>query len=377
MTLHFPGPEFERRAPGAVGLDPDRLREAVDYAKVNDTSAEQVRFELVDRERYDDSEGEHGDIIGPMPERRGGANGLVLKDGYPVVEWGDTTRTDHAFSVAKSVLSLVAGVAHDRGLFDVGDPVAETVDDGGFDSPHNAAVTWKQLLQGTSEWEGTLFDKPDAVDRNRPVGKRPDAVGERGVRDLREPGTYWEYNDVRINRLSLSLLRVLGDPVPEVFRESIAEPIGASGDWEWHGYRNSTVEVDGRPVESVSGGGHWGGGLWIPTRDLARIGLLALAGGRWDDERLVPESWIEASTTPCPIKPTYGYLWWLNTGNGLWPSAPESSFAAIGHGRNVLWIDPEHDLVAVVRWLRAPEGEPGEGYPLMDAFFERLLAAVE
>ena len=377
MTLHFPGPEFERRAPGAVGLDPDRLREAVDYAKVNDTSAEQVRFELVDRERYDDSEGEHGDIIGPMPERRGGANGLVLKDGYPVVEWGDTTRTDHAFSVAKSVLSLVAGVAHDRGLFDVGDPVAETVDDGGFDSPHNAAVTWKQLLQGTSEWEGTLFDKPDAVDRNRPVGKRPDAVGERGVRDLREPGTYWEYNDVRINRLSLSLLRVLGDPVPEVFRESIAEPIGASGDWEWHGYRNSTVEVDGRPVESVSGGGHWGGGLWIPTRDLARIGLLALAGGRWDDERLVPESWIEASTTPCPIKPTYGYLWWLNTGNGLWSSAPESSFAAIGHGRNVLWIDPEHGLVAVVRWLRAPEGEPGEGYPLMDAFFERLLAAVE
>jgi len=377
MTLHFPGPEFERRAPGAVGLDPDRLREAVDYAKVNDTSAEQVRFELVDRERYDDSEGEHGDIIGPMPERRGGANGLVLKDGYPVAEWGDTTRTDHAFSVAKSVLSLVAGVAHDRGLFDVGDPVAETVDDGGFDSPHNAAVTWKQLLQGTSEWEGTLFDKPDAVDRNRPVGKRPDAVGERGVRDLREPGTYWEYNDVRINRLSLSLLRVLGDPVPEVFRESIAEPIGASGDWEWHGYRNSTVEVDGRPVESVSGGGHWGGGLWIPTRDLARIGLLALAGGRWDDERLVPESWIEASTTPCPIKPTYGYLWWLNTGNGLWPSAPESSFAAIGHGRNVLWIDPEHGLVAVVRWLRAPEGEPGEGYPLMDAFFERLLAAVE
>ena len=377
MTLHFPGPEFERRAPGAVGLDPDRLREAVDYAKVNDTPAEQVRFELVDRERYDESEGEHGDIIGPMPERRGGANGLVLKDGYPVAEWGDTTRTDHAFSVAKSVLSLVAGVAHDRGLFDVGDPVAETVDDGGFDSPHNAAVTWEQLLQGTSEWEGTLFDKPDAVDRNRPVGKLPDAVGERGVRDLVEPGTYWEYNDVRINRLSLSLLRVLGDPVPEVFRESIADASGASGDWEWHGYRNSTVEVDGGPVESVSGGGHWGGGLWIPTRDLARIGLLALAGGRWDDERLVPESWIEASTTPCPIKPTYGYLWWLNTGNGLWPSAPESSFAAIGHGRNVLWIDPEHDLVAVVRWLRAPEGEPGEGSPLMDAFFERLLAAVE
>ena len=192
MTLHFPDEAFERRAPEEVDLDPGPLGEAVDYAKVNDTPADQVRFDLANREWYDESEGEHGEIIGPMPARRGGANGLVLKDGHLVAEWGDTTRTDHAFSVAKSVLSLVAGVAHDRGLFDVSDPVAETVDDGGFDSPHNANVTWEQLLQGTSEWEGTLFGKPDAVDRNRAVGKDASEVGEHGVRDLREPGIYWE-----------------------------------------------------------------------------------------------------------------------------------------------------------------------------------------
>ena len=86
---------------------------------------------------------------------------------------------------------------------------------------------------------------------------------------------------------------------------------------------------------------------------------------------------MDASTTPCPVKPTYGYLWWLNTGHELWPSGPESSFAAIGHGHNVLWVDPEHDLVAVVRWLRAPEGEARADYPVMDGFFDRLLAAVE
>ena len=377
MTLAFPGESFEHRDPEAVGLDAERVQEAVDYAKVNDTPAEQVRFDLGNREVWNEAEGEHGDLVGPMPERRGGANGLVLKDGYAVAEWGDTTRTDHAFSVAKSFLSLVAGVAHDRGLFDVSDPVGETVEDGGFDSPHNAKVTWEHLLQGTSEWEGTLFDKPDSVDRNRPVGTDASELGEHGVRELREPGTYWEYNDVRINRLSLSLLRVLGEPVPAVLREAGMDPIGASGDWVWHGYRNSTVLVDGRPVESVSGGGHWGGGLWIPTRDLARVGLLALAGGRWGDQQLVPESWMDASTTPCPVKPTYGYLWWLNTDGGLWPSAPETSFAAIGHGRNLLWVDPEHDLVAVVRWLRAHEGEPRADYPVMDGFLERLLAAVD
>lgn len=377
MTPHFPDETFEHRDPSSAGLDPERLQAAVDYAKVNDTPAEQVRFDLENRERYYEFEGEHGEIIGPLPERRGGANGIVLKDGRVVAEWGDTTRRDIAFSVTKSVLSLVAGVALDRGLFDVGDRVGETVDDGGFDSPHNTGITWEHLLQGTSEWEGTLFDKPDAVDRNRAVGKDASEVGEHAVRDLQDPGTYWEYNDVRINRLSLALLRVLGEPLPDVLRESIMDPIGASDDWDWYGYRNSTVEVDGRQIESVSGGGHWGGGLWIPTRDLARIGLLALARGRWDDERLVSEAWMDASTTPCPVKPTYGYLWWLNTDRELWPSAPESSFAAIGHGHNVLWVDPEHDLVAVVRWLRDHEGEPRSDYPVMDGFFDRLLAAVE
>jgi CubicO group peptidase (beta-lactamase class C family) len=376
MTLHFPEGDLERRSPESVGLDPDRLGAAVDYAKVNDTPAEQVRYDLINRERYDESEGEHGEIIGPMPERRGGANGVVLRDGRVVAEWGDTTRTDHAFSIAKSFLSLVAGVAHDRGLFDVEDPVGEYVDDGGFDSPHNATVTWEHLLQGTGEWEGALFGKPDAVDRNRAVGTDPDEVGERGERELREPGTHWEYNDVRINRLSLSLLRVLGEPLPEVLRESIMDPVGASANWEWHGYRNSTVEVGGRRIESVSGGGHWGGGLWIPTRDLARVGLLALARGRWGEERLVSESWMDASTTPCPVKPTYGYLWWLNTDRTLWPSAPASSFAAVGHGWNVLWVDPKHDLVAVVRWLRAPEEDRAD-FPVMDGFFERLLDALE
>lgn len=60
-------------------------------------------------------------------------------------------------------------------------------------------------------------------------------------------------------------------------------------------------------------------------------------------------------------------MWWLNTGQELWPSAPDSSYAARGGGGNVIWIDPEHDLVAVVRWI-----ERGA----MDGFLARLLAAL-
>ena len=83
----------------------------------------------------------------PSPTDAGGQNGLVLHDGSVVAEWGDTTRVDHCFSVAKSFLSVVAGVAYDRGLIeDVTDLVAEYVDDGGFDSRHNRAINWEHLL---------------------------------------------------------------------------------------------------------------------------------------------------------------------------------------------------------------------------------------
>ena len=62
-------------------------------------------------------------------------------------------------------------------------------------------------------------------------------------------------------------------------------------------------------------------------------------------------SWIDELRTPCPLNPQYGLLWWLNTGRLSLPGAPESSFAARGAGSNVIWIDPEHDLVAVIRWI--------------------------
>src|SRR5438132_13103220 len=97
------------------------------------------------------------------------------------------------------------------------------VDDGGFDPPHNDAITWHQLLQQTSEWGGLLWDKPDQIDRNRAVGGRPSTAPKGSHRDLLTPGEFWEYNDVRVNRLSLALLRVWRRPLPEVFRELVMD----------------------------------------------------------------------------------------------------------------------------------------------------------
>jgi CubicO group peptidase (beta-lactamase class C family) len=272
--------------------------------------------------------------------------------------WGDTRQVDFTFSVAKSYLSLLAGVAVADGLIrDLDEPVARLVDDGGFSGPHNGAVTWRHLLQQTSEWEGTLFGKSDVIDRNRNLAM--EGKGRKGdARPLQPPGSHWEYNDVRVNRLALALLRVFRRPLPEVFRLRIMRPIGASADWSWLGYRTSQVEVDGRLMESVPGGTHWGGGVAIHAEDQARIGVLMLNRGVWAGARILPEAWIAESLKPCALNPNYGLLWWLNTGRARLASAPESGFFAMGAGGNVTWVDPGSGIVAVMRWMARDSIDP-------------------
>ncbi len=305
-----------------------------------------------------------GDVLGTVRPRRG-PNGVILKAGEIVAEWGETERADMSFSIAKSYLAVLAGVAIERGLIkDVDDPVRATVQDGGFDSEQNHAITWRHLLTQTSEWQGTLWDKPDTIDHNRDVGKSELGRAEKGQpRPLCPPGTLWEYNDVRVNRLSLALLRVFRERLATVLERAVMGPIGASNTWEWQPYRNSWVEVDGVRMPSVPGGSHWGGGLWMSSRDHARFGQLIHQGGRWEGRQLVPRWWIDEMRTPCALNPQYGLLWWLNTGRAQAASAPESCYAARGAGSNVIWIDPEHDLVVVVRWIDKPS---------VDGFIKRV-----
>ncbi len=332
------GDAWERRRPDDVGMDAAALARAVRFAQDHETDQPRDLRAYLQRRFRDDPDGA---LIGPM-KARGDPNGLVLRHGYIVAEWGDTRRVDMTFSVTKSYLATTAGLALDRGrIRSVHAPVRESVRDGAFDSSHNASITWHHLLRQTSEWEGELWGKPDVADRRR--GR---------TRALQEPGTFWEYNDVRVNQTALALLRVWGRPLPDVLRTEIMDPIGASDTWRWHGYRNSYVTVNGRRVQSVSGGGHWGGGMWISSRDHARFGLLYLRRGRWRDRQLLSDRWITMAATPGDVNPAYGYMWWLNPQRQAWPSVPAESYAALGSGSsNVIWVDPVHDVVVVVRWF--------------------------
>ena len=290
---------------------------------------------------------------------RGGVSGVIRARGEEVASWGEPDRADQTFSVAKTYLALLAGIAQERGLLDPAERVGERLPGIGFDSEHNRPITWEHLLTQTSEWQGECFGMPDQVEHNRRVSHDPKPPeGKKGERrQLRAPGTYWEYNDVRINQLSLALLHLFKRPLPEVFLENVLQPIGGGRDFRWEGYEDSWVEIEGRRIQSVPGGTHWGGGVTISTRDQARVGQLLLDGGAHQGRQIIPRAWVERMHTPCAVAPFYGLLTWLNREGTLFPDASRDSWFMVGAGGHYVWIDPTAAAVAVVRWLdpaRAP-----------------------
>ena len=346
---------WQHKAPAEVGMDAEKLKDAVAWAEAHGTKWDFER----------DQVRTFGKVAGAIPAKRAATNGIILRHGYIVAEFGDTKANDPVYSVAKSFISTTASIAFSKGLIhSVDDKVGDYIHDGGYSSPHNAKITWKNHLQQESEWEGELWGKNANF-----LGVEEFGNGQKKPRELQEPGTFYEYNDVRINRLALSLARVYGKGLPAVLKENIMDKIGASHDWTWHGYgERSTVEINGKPVESVSGGTRWGGGLWINSQDLARFGLLILNKGNWEGQQLVSKEWLQQATTPSAHGPDYGYLWWLNTKQKQWPSAPVSSFAAVGNGGNIIWIDPEHDIVLVWHWH--------ENGKALDTMLGKIVAAV-
>jgi CubicO group peptidase (beta-lactamase class C family) len=130
------------------------------------------------------------------------------------------------------------------------------------------------------------------------------------------------------------------------------DPIGASPTWRWYGYDNSWVVLDGKMVQSVSGGGHWGGGMFISAYDMARFGLLTCRNGKWGDKQLISEGWIRLSRTASTPNPNYGFMnFYLNTGKRQLPSLGEDVFMHLGNGTNAIVCDPANDLVVVTRWI--------------------------
>jgi CubicO group peptidase (beta-lactamase class C family) len=353
-TYYPPAGTWEHKAPAAVGMDGAKLDAAIAFAQAHETNWPRD---------FSTQEKIFGTLLGPIPKSRAGTNGLIIRHGYVVGEFGDTNNVAPTYSVAKSMLSTVTGVAlRDRLITNLDSPVSLQIKDGGYDSRQNTKITWKNHLQQETEWEGEMWGKKHDF-----VGTVAFGDGERKPRDLEEPGTRYEYNDVRINRFSLSLLRLFKKPIPEVFRDEIMNPIGASNTWQWIPYNNSYADIDGKKMPSVSGGTRWGGGVWINAWDMARFGYLWLRGGKWGNQQLIPADYVKLAITPAKAKnsPDYGFLWWLNSRGGA-KTLPTNSFQAQGAGSNTIFVSPDHDLVIVWRWHGSGKEE----------FFKRVIDAI-
>jgi CubicO group peptidase (beta-lactamase class C family) len=319
--------DWQTRPAAQAGVDAARLDAAFKFAAANENpNSKDLAIDLATsfgREPFDTP-------IGPL-KPRGALSALVIKGGYIVGEWGDTARVDMTFSVTKSFLSTVVGVLWQKGLIrDVTDAVRDYMPTPElFDGPHNSRITWEHLLRQTSDWQGTLWGKPDWADR--PEGQSP---ADWPNRKLSEPSTR--------------------RPLPEILREEIMEPIGASSTWRWHGYENSWIDLDGRKVQSMTGGGHWGGGMFISARDMARFGYLFLRNGKWKDRQIVSPKWIDMARTPGPANDGYGYMnWFLNSAaKPAFANAPKTAVTFQGNGSNIVYIDWENDVVVVVRWIQ-------------------------
>ena len=152
-SIYYPaaGNAWQRRKPEAAGMDSAALNAAVAFAQTQagnmpkDFSTQVETF---------------GRVLGPLPKMHGDTNGIIIRHGYIVAEWGDTNQIDPVYSVAKSFLSTIAGLAVDRGMIkSVKDRMKLYATDDGYVSPHNSQVTWENHLQQTSEWEGLMWGK--------------------------------------------------------------------------------------------------------------------------------------------------------------------------------------------------------------------------
>ena len=360
QATYYPDSIWQTKTAAELKMNVQLLDSSVRFAIYNDSKTD-YNLRIANMKAYA-NEPDYK-ILGPMKDR-GNPAGLIIRKGFIVAQWGDVKRVDMTFSVAKSYLSTIAGLAIDNRLIkSADDHVNEYVTDETFDGIHNSKIIWKHLLTQSSDWSGCQFGLCDWADRPPKEG----GIDDWRNRKLLEPGTNYEYNDVRVNLLAYSLLQVWRKPLPVVLKEKIMDPIGASTTWRWYGYDNSFVNVDGVMMQSVSGGGHFGGGLFINTLDQARFGLLFLRNGKWKNSQLLSESWINAARQPSTANPEYGYMWWLNAQNRF-KDLSKNIYYANGFGGNFIVIDNEHDLVIVTRWL-----EPSK----LGDFLKLVISSVE
>jgi CubicO group peptidase (beta-lactamase class C family) len=249
----------------------------------------------------------------------------------------DADTLNNVKSVSKSVASLAVGIAIDRGLIrSVNEPIFSFFPElSDLRSPEKDRI---QLLHALTmsmglKWVEAIPSNEDNNDEGR-MHMAPDPCRYvLGLPVTAPAGQEFFYNTGALTLMSAIVRKATGRPLDEFARETLFEPLGITR-VEWNRYKGDSDA---------------GGGLRLRPRDMAKIGQLVLAGGRWNRRQIVSREWIETSTAP-KLKATgglsYGYLWWL--GRSLLNGREVRWVGALGRGGQSIRIVPELDLVVVV-----------------------------
>jgi CubicO group peptidase (beta-lactamase class C family) len=317
----FPGQDWAEESPSSQGIDPAKLEDAIAYLK-DHTGKDGVQ-ELA-----------------------------IVRNGRLVWKGPNIDKQHGVWSLTKSFTSTVLGLLIDDGKVTLDTlakdhlpGLAETYP--GVALRHFASMTSGYYAQG-DEPRGSYSHGPSAT----PFvpGKKPLFV---------PPGSHYAYWDSAMNQFAHVLTRIAGEPIEELFKRRIGDPIGMNRErWNWGHFEFDGITVNG-------GAGNNNRHVFVSARELARFGLLFLNQGNWNGTQLISRDWVAAATSvqvprDLPLghaessidgRGVYGFNWWVNgiqaDGRRKWPGAPAGTFAGAGFNNNRCFVIPEWDMVVV------------------------------
>jgi CubicO group peptidase (beta-lactamase class C family) len=313
------------------------------------------------------------DVIRRLSGEQGTSQCVVIRDGLLVWRGEDIDNLHTVWSCTKSFLSTTLGLLIEDGKCSLDTRAADVYPPMEKQYP---AVTLRHLVTFTSGY--------------RPREASAAAAPFEPSEPLFAPGERFHYS-WESYLLALLLTKIAGEPLRDLFRRRVAEPIGLRQDqWRW-GDWGAFDALTGLHGAAVCGGsGLYERGVWITARALARVGWLFACGGEWDGRPLLRRSWVEqalAPQVPAATPPhearawywrlpgTYGFYWWTNgidcRGRRMWPAAPPPAAAMQGHLNNVCFVIPPWRMVVVRLGMDAAVDND-----LYDEFFAALRQAI-
>lgn len=340
----FPAENWRQVSPESQGVDSDKLAAAVQY--LSEHSGPDGVKELV--------------II---------CNGCMIWKGT------DIDKIHGVWSLTKSFTSTVLALVIDDGK--------ATLDTLAKDYLRGMAATYPTvtLRHFTTMTSGyyAVGDEPRGSYRH---GPSPTPFDPASKPLFAPPGSQYAYWDSAMNQFANVLTRIAGEPIEDLFKRRIADPIRMNPDkWDWGDFG----KTNGLVVNC--GSGNHNQHIRISARELARFGHLFLNRGNWDGKQLISKSWVDTATKPhvsasLPLallsgadgRGVYGYNWWANgirpNGKRSWPGAPRGTYAASGYNNNDMFVIPEWNMIIVRLGLDQSE------FPITDAIYSTFLQKV-